>query len=164
MPLVGGADLNGTASGDQPNLGFNRPYRASPTGLYIGPRPGAIRGMDAAPVTATSVRSATVRRSYGYIAGCSPILRRYPLCYSPFGTRQASKVLEKHWTRGPLRLLPALCTIWAVHFKRTCLVFYLSLFNQLQFIWRGVMGHVSCMGRLGSQCAKDLSVQHEGQS
>eukprot|EP00965_Chrysotila_dentata_P234795 6200384-Pleurochrysis_carterae.AAC.1 len=35
MPLVGGADLNGTASGDSTDLRFNRPYRASPTGLSI---------------------------------------------------------------------------------------------------------------------------------
>eukprot|EP00965_Chrysotila_dentata_P234711 6200339-Pleurochrysis_carterae.AAC.1 len=33
MPLVGGADLNGTASGDPSDLRFNHPYRASPTGL-----------------------------------------------------------------------------------------------------------------------------------
>eukprot|EP00965_Chrysotila_dentata_P112851 3728833-Pleurochrysis_carterae.AAC.1 len=33
MPLVGGADPNGTASGDPIDLRFNRPYRASPTGL-----------------------------------------------------------------------------------------------------------------------------------
>eukprot|EP00965_Chrysotila_dentata_P176290 5821199-Pleurochrysis_carterae.AAC.1 len=33
MPLVGGADLNGTASGDPTDLRFNRLYRASPTGL-----------------------------------------------------------------------------------------------------------------------------------
>eukprot|EP00965_Chrysotila_dentata_P094016 3107249-Pleurochrysis_carterae.AAC.2 len=33
MPLVGGADPNGTASGDPTDLRFNRPYRASPTGL-----------------------------------------------------------------------------------------------------------------------------------
>eukprot|EP00965_Chrysotila_dentata_P153275 5065818-Pleurochrysis_carterae.AAC.2 len=32
MPLVGGKDLNGTASGDPTDLRFNRPYRASPTG------------------------------------------------------------------------------------------------------------------------------------
>eukprot|EP00965_Chrysotila_dentata_P252580 6210761-Pleurochrysis_carterae.AAC.3 len=36
MPLVGGADLNGTASGDPTDLRFNRPCRASPTGLYVG--------------------------------------------------------------------------------------------------------------------------------
>eukprot|EP00965_Chrysotila_dentata_P022116 732080-Pleurochrysis_carterae.AAC.1 len=36
MPLVGGADLNGTAFGDPNDLRFNHPYRASPTGLiYI---------------------------------------------------------------------------------------------------------------------------------
>eukprot|EP00965_Chrysotila_dentata_P062881 2083023-Pleurochrysis_carterae.AAC.6 len=33
MPLVGGADPNGTASGYPTDLWFNRPYRASPTGL-----------------------------------------------------------------------------------------------------------------------------------
>eukprot|EP00965_Chrysotila_dentata_P241657 6204409-Pleurochrysis_carterae.AAC.1 len=33
MPLVGGAGLNGNASGDPNNLQFDRPYRASPTGL-----------------------------------------------------------------------------------------------------------------------------------
>eukprot|EP00965_Chrysotila_dentata_P071282 2355434-Pleurochrysis_carterae.AAC.1 len=36
MSLVGGADLNGTASGDQTDLRFDRPYRASPTGLGSG--------------------------------------------------------------------------------------------------------------------------------
>eukprot|EP00965_Chrysotila_dentata_P063060 2089022-Pleurochrysis_carterae.AAC.1 len=35
MPLMGGVDLNGTASGDPTNLRFDRPYRASPTGLYL---------------------------------------------------------------------------------------------------------------------------------
>eukprot|EP00965_Chrysotila_dentata_P259811 6213688-Pleurochrysis_carterae.AAC.1 len=35
MPLVKGADLNGTASGDPTDLRFNRPYRASPTGLHL---------------------------------------------------------------------------------------------------------------------------------
>eukprot|EP00965_Chrysotila_dentata_P240586 6203794-Pleurochrysis_carterae.AAC.6 len=35
MPLVGGADLNGTASNDPTDLRFNRPYRASPTGLKL---------------------------------------------------------------------------------------------------------------------------------
>eukprot|EP00965_Chrysotila_dentata_P254268 6211819-Pleurochrysis_carterae.AAC.1 len=34
MPLVGGADLNGTASGDPTSLRFDRPNRASPTGLF----------------------------------------------------------------------------------------------------------------------------------
>eukprot|EP00965_Chrysotila_dentata_P193199 6175605-Pleurochrysis_carterae.AAC.2 len=42
MPLVGGADLNGTASGDPTDLRFDHPsYRTSPTGAYllrIGPR------------------------------------------------------------------------------------------------------------------------------
>eukprot|EP00965_Chrysotila_dentata_P039187 1302559-Pleurochrysis_carterae.AAC.1 len=38
MQLVGGADLNGTASGDPSDLRFDRPYRASPTGLIIGLR------------------------------------------------------------------------------------------------------------------------------
>eukprot|EP00965_Chrysotila_dentata_P044778 1488414-Pleurochrysis_carterae.AAC.3 len=33
MPFVGRADLNGTASGDPTNLRFDRPCRASPTGL-----------------------------------------------------------------------------------------------------------------------------------
>eukprot|EP00965_Chrysotila_dentata_P076481 2525569-Pleurochrysis_carterae.AAC.1 len=33
MSLVGGADLSGTASGDPTDLRFDRPYRASPTGL-----------------------------------------------------------------------------------------------------------------------------------
>eukprot|EP00965_Chrysotila_dentata_P174690 5766581-Pleurochrysis_carterae.AAC.2 len=33
MPLVGGADLNGTASGDPTDLRFNRLYKASPTVL-----------------------------------------------------------------------------------------------------------------------------------
>eukprot|EP00965_Chrysotila_dentata_P181807 6001788-Pleurochrysis_carterae.AAC.1 len=37
MPLVGGADLNGTASGDPTDIRFNRPYRASPTGLIYHP-------------------------------------------------------------------------------------------------------------------------------
>eukprot|EP00965_Chrysotila_dentata_P233493 6199609-Pleurochrysis_carterae.AAC.9 len=32
---MGGADLNGTASGDPTDLRFNRPYRAIPTGLYL---------------------------------------------------------------------------------------------------------------------------------
>eukprot|EP00965_Chrysotila_dentata_P007583 246894-Pleurochrysis_carterae.AAC.1 len=32
----GGADLNGTASGDPTDLRFNRPNRASPTGLTLG--------------------------------------------------------------------------------------------------------------------------------
>eukprot|EP00965_Chrysotila_dentata_P193547 6175835-Pleurochrysis_carterae.AAC.1 len=36
MPLVGGADLNGMASGDPTDLRFNRLYRASPTGLAAG--------------------------------------------------------------------------------------------------------------------------------
>eukprot|EP00965_Chrysotila_dentata_P014578 483010-Pleurochrysis_carterae.AAC.1 len=36
MPLVGGADLNGNASGDPTDLWFNRPYTASPTGLLMG--------------------------------------------------------------------------------------------------------------------------------
>eukprot|EP00965_Chrysotila_dentata_P036909 1228299-Pleurochrysis_carterae.AAC.1 len=36
MPLVGGADLNGTASGDPTDVRFNHPYRASPTGLIQG--------------------------------------------------------------------------------------------------------------------------------
>eukprot|EP00965_Chrysotila_dentata_P046859 1555275-Pleurochrysis_carterae.AAC.2 len=31
--LVGGADLNGTTSSDPADLRFDRPYRASPTGL-----------------------------------------------------------------------------------------------------------------------------------
>eukprot|EP00965_Chrysotila_dentata_P209361 6185244-Pleurochrysis_carterae.AAC.1 len=38
MPLVGGADLNGTASDDPTDLWFDRPYRASPTGLKIASR------------------------------------------------------------------------------------------------------------------------------
>eukprot|EP00965_Chrysotila_dentata_P122630 4053329-Pleurochrysis_carterae.AAC.1 len=38
MPLVGGADLNGTASGDPTDLRFDRPCRASPTGLQKGRR------------------------------------------------------------------------------------------------------------------------------
>eukprot|EP00965_Chrysotila_dentata_P239955 6203399-Pleurochrysis_carterae.AAC.1 len=33
MPLVGGADRNGIASGDPTNLRFDRPYRASSTSL-----------------------------------------------------------------------------------------------------------------------------------
>eukprot|EP00965_Chrysotila_dentata_P233983 6199912-Pleurochrysis_carterae.AAC.3 len=33
MPLVGGADPNGTAPGDPTDLRFDRPYMASPTGL-----------------------------------------------------------------------------------------------------------------------------------
>eukprot|EP00965_Chrysotila_dentata_P065188 2160760-Pleurochrysis_carterae.AAC.5 len=36
MPLVGGADLHGTASGDPTDLRFNRPYKASSTGLIVG--------------------------------------------------------------------------------------------------------------------------------
>eukprot|EP00965_Chrysotila_dentata_P034477 1147372-Pleurochrysis_carterae.AAC.1 len=35
MPLVGGADLNGAASGDPTDLRFDRPYRESPTGLLM---------------------------------------------------------------------------------------------------------------------------------
>eukprot|EP00965_Chrysotila_dentata_P054885 1822214-Pleurochrysis_carterae.AAC.3 len=35
MPLVGGADLNGTASSDSTDLRFNRPYRARPTGFKM---------------------------------------------------------------------------------------------------------------------------------
>eukprot|EP00965_Chrysotila_dentata_P007139 232741-Pleurochrysis_carterae.AAC.1 len=35
MPLVGGADLNGAASGDPTDLRFDRSYRASPTGLLL---------------------------------------------------------------------------------------------------------------------------------
>eukprot|EP00965_Chrysotila_dentata_P110492 3650875-Pleurochrysis_carterae.AAC.1 len=34
MSLVGGADFNGTASGDSTDLRFDRPYWASPTGLF----------------------------------------------------------------------------------------------------------------------------------
>eukprot|EP00965_Chrysotila_dentata_P259208 6213478-Pleurochrysis_carterae.AAC.1 len=41
MPLVGGADLNGTASGDPTDLPFNHPYRASPTGLTL-PAPTSV--------------------------------------------------------------------------------------------------------------------------
>eukprot|EP00965_Chrysotila_dentata_P257131 6212777-Pleurochrysis_carterae.AAC.3 len=35
MPRVGGADLNGTASDETTDLGIDRPYRASPTGLLL---------------------------------------------------------------------------------------------------------------------------------
>eukprot|EP00965_Chrysotila_dentata_P106660 3523084-Pleurochrysis_carterae.AAC.1 len=35
MPLVEGADLHETASGDPTGLRFNRPYRANPTGLQV---------------------------------------------------------------------------------------------------------------------------------
>eukprot|EP00965_Chrysotila_dentata_P077352 2554145-Pleurochrysis_carterae.AAC.1 len=35
MPLAGGAHLNGTASGDQTDLRFDRPSRASPTGVSL---------------------------------------------------------------------------------------------------------------------------------
>eukprot|EP00965_Chrysotila_dentata_P127459 4215112-Pleurochrysis_carterae.AAC.1 len=35
MPLVGDADLNGTASSDSTDLRFDRPYRASSTGLEM---------------------------------------------------------------------------------------------------------------------------------
>eukprot|EP00965_Chrysotila_dentata_P111296 3679945-Pleurochrysis_carterae.AAC.1 len=39
MSLVGGADLNGTASGDPTNLRSERPpYRGSPTGLSLSER------------------------------------------------------------------------------------------------------------------------------
>eukprot|EP00965_Chrysotila_dentata_P152474 5039037-Pleurochrysis_carterae.AAC.4 len=41
MPLVGGADVNGTASGDPTDLRFDRPYRSSPTGLWCMDRCGA---------------------------------------------------------------------------------------------------------------------------
>eukprot|EP00965_Chrysotila_dentata_P261251 6214195-Pleurochrysis_carterae.AAC.2 len=34
-PLMGGADLNGTASGEPTDLQFDRPYRASPTGVRL---------------------------------------------------------------------------------------------------------------------------------
>eukprot|EP00965_Chrysotila_dentata_P036409 1212411-Pleurochrysis_carterae.AAC.3 len=33
--LAGGADLNGTASGDLTDLRFNHPYRACPSGLAL---------------------------------------------------------------------------------------------------------------------------------
>eukprot|EP00965_Chrysotila_dentata_P208273 6184607-Pleurochrysis_carterae.AAC.2 len=39
MPLVGGANLHSTASGDPADLRYNRPYRASPTGLELAESP-----------------------------------------------------------------------------------------------------------------------------
>eukprot|EP00965_Chrysotila_dentata_P157625 5207355-Pleurochrysis_carterae.AAC.1 len=39
MPLVGGTDLNGTASGNPTDLRFKRPYRASPTELIVSSTP-----------------------------------------------------------------------------------------------------------------------------
>eukprot|EP00965_Chrysotila_dentata_P237185 6201738-Pleurochrysis_carterae.AAC.2 len=44
MPLVGGADLIGTASGDSTDLRFDRPYRKSPPGLLKRRRNAALRG------------------------------------------------------------------------------------------------------------------------
>eukprot|EP00965_Chrysotila_dentata_P100281 3312984-Pleurochrysis_carterae.AAC.1 len=35
MPLAGGTNLNGTASGSPTDLQVERPYRASPTGLML---------------------------------------------------------------------------------------------------------------------------------
>eukprot|EP00965_Chrysotila_dentata_P257580 6212933-Pleurochrysis_carterae.AAC.2 len=59
MPLVGGADLNGTASGDPTDLRFNRSYRASPTGLHLT---GTVFASGLRPQLCISRRRGGVRR------------------------------------------------------------------------------------------------------
>eukprot|EP00965_Chrysotila_dentata_P234496 6200211-Pleurochrysis_carterae.AAC.1 len=63
MPLVGGADLHGKASGDPTNLRFNRPYRASPTGLLKSIRmaldKNACDNMEYSPADSVDVRNSS---------------------------------------------------------------------------------------------------------
>eukprot|EP00965_Chrysotila_dentata_P254569 6211922-Pleurochrysis_carterae.AAC.2 len=63
MPLVGGADLNGTASGDPTDLRFNHPYRASPTGLHVARK----RTLAQSSKSLLHLRSANERRAKRYM-------------------------------------------------------------------------------------------------
>eukprot|EP00965_Chrysotila_dentata_P240120 6203517-Pleurochrysis_carterae.AAC.4 len=57
MPIVEGADLTGTAFGNPIDLRFDRPYRASPTGLlrFVDIVPGSLQVAAALSAEATAM-------------------------------------------------------------------------------------------------------------